>query len=50
MRSSRFELVPDIREDTEVDEVYSCYCGKVCKGLTGLQAHKRSCRILDLIY
>ena len=31
-----------------MDEEYSCYCGKVCKGLRGLQAHKRSCRILDL--
>ena len=40
---------PDIR--TENDEVVNdciCYCGKVCKGLRGLQAHKRACRILDI--
>ena len=40
---------PDIRTDEEnVNEEFICYCGRVCKGLRGLQAHKRACRILDI--
>ena len=25
-----------------------CYCGKLCKGLGGLEVHQRSCKVLDL--
>ena len=27
---------------------FQCYCGKRCKGLRGLQAHKRACKILTI--
>ena len=32
------------------DDCYmkECYCGKLCKGLRGLKAHQRSCKVLDL--
>ena len=27
---------------------HSCFCGKECKGLRGLQAHKRACKVMTL--
>ena len=32
------------------DDCYmkECYCSKLCKGLRGLKAHQRSCKVLDL--
>ena len=39
----------DIREENNEDnDEYVCYCGRVCAGLRGLQAHKRACKYLDL--
>ena len=38
---------PDIRI-AENKDTYKCCCGKVCNGLKGLQAHKRSCKVIDI--
>ena len=32
----------------ERSDYVSCYCGKKCKGIRGLQAHKRSCKVIDI--
>ena len=43
---------PDIRQSEEDNETnkeeITCFCGKVCKGIRGLQAHKRACKIIDI--
>ena len=30
------------------NDSYTCFCGRKCAGLRGFQAHKRSCRVLDI--
>ena len=40
---------PDIREGLNEDnDEHLGYCGRVCAGLSSLQAHKQACKYLDL--
>ena len=39
---------PVILENSNNIDSYTCYCGKKCKGLRGLQAHKRACRVVGV--
>ena len=41
------ETLPVIKNNTSSSSnLISCICGKQCKGLRGLKAHHRSCRII----
>ena len=37
----------DDESENDINSLF-CYCGKRCKGLRGLQAHKRACRMLTI--
>ena len=37
----------DVNDHNSID-IFQCYCGKKCKGVRGLQAHKRACKILEI--
>ena len=42
---------PEVRGEQSCDhdnDSYTCFCSRKCAGLRGFQAHKRSCRVLDI--